>query len=184
MRSRKNRREEIRLTALELFSVAGYEGTSVSDIAATLDISKAAVSYHFTSKDDLLISLAEPLVDELEGVIAAHPDPGWPEGIRAVVGGYFDVLVVNQRLAVWMDTDRAVLSHPTVGKRLRKVQDALTRAVSGPGADSADMVRAAAVVGGLWRPLRRLPAADLTANRAAVVDAALVSYAPLPVPDD
>jgi AcrR family transcriptional regulator len=180
MKVRKNRRDEIRSIALELFSVAGYEGTSISDIAARLDISKAAISYHFASKDDLLVSLVEPLLDELEGVIAAHPDPDWPDGVRALAGDYFDALVADQRLAVWVDTDRAVLSHPALGRRRRKVQDALVHAVTGPGADPADVVRATAFVGGLLRPLRRLPAADLIANRAALLDAALVSYAPLP----
>jgi AcrR family transcriptional regulator len=50
-------RERILDIALELFTTNGYETTSLREIAEHLGYSKAAIYYHFKSKDDILIAL-------------------------------------------------------------------------------------------------------------------------------
>jgi AcrR family transcriptional regulator len=50
-------RERILDIALELFTTQGYETTSLREIAERLGFSKAAIYYHFQSKDDILIAL-------------------------------------------------------------------------------------------------------------------------------
>ena len=50
-------KERILLTALELFSVNGYEAVSVSDIAAELGITKGALYRHYRSKRDIFESI-------------------------------------------------------------------------------------------------------------------------------
>jgi AcrR family transcriptional regulator len=47
------RRHQILDAALELFAKKGYNHTSLSDIAATLDVSKGVISYHFEGKGEL-----------------------------------------------------------------------------------------------------------------------------------
>ncbi|CAM01186.1 TetR family transcriptional regulator [Saccharopolyspora erythraea NRRL 2338] len=47
------RRRQIIDSTIELISVRGYTGTSLSAIAEAAGISKAAVLYHFSSKDNL-----------------------------------------------------------------------------------------------------------------------------------
>jgi TetR/AcrR family fatty acid metabolism transcriptional regulator len=47
------RRHQILDAALELFGKKGYNHTSLSDIAATLDVSKGVISYHFEGKGEL-----------------------------------------------------------------------------------------------------------------------------------
>ena len=39
-------------TALELFATRGYAGTSMRDISMQLSVTKAALYYHFPSKED------------------------------------------------------------------------------------------------------------------------------------
>ena len=53
-------------TSGELLSQRGYYGVSMSDIADKVGITKAALYYHFTSKDDLVKVLMEQTVAELK----------------------------------------------------------------------------------------------------------------------
>ena len=50
-------RERILDAALDLFIAQGFDGTSLRQIAAQLGVTKAALYYHFTSKDDILMAL-------------------------------------------------------------------------------------------------------------------------------
>ena len=54
-----NTKELILETALELFAQSGYLGTSMSDIAGELGITKGALYKHYTSKQDILSSIVE-----------------------------------------------------------------------------------------------------------------------------
>lgn len=50
-------REQILDVALELFVERGYDNTSLREIAERMGFSKAALYYHFPSKDDILMAL-------------------------------------------------------------------------------------------------------------------------------
>jgi AcrR family transcriptional regulator len=50
-------RERILDVALELFTKQGFDGTSLREIAEKLGVTKAALYYHFASKDDILMAL-------------------------------------------------------------------------------------------------------------------------------
>jgi AcrR family transcriptional regulator len=52
-----NTRERILDVALDLFTEQGFDGTSLRQIAEQLGVTKAALYYHFTSKDDILLAL-------------------------------------------------------------------------------------------------------------------------------
>jgi AcrR family transcriptional regulator len=52
-----NTRERILDVALDLFTEQGFDGTSLRQIAERLGVTKAALYYHFTSKDDILMAL-------------------------------------------------------------------------------------------------------------------------------
>lgn len=52
-------KEHILETALELFAQSGYLGTSMSDIAGELGITKGALYKHYTSKQEILNSIVE-----------------------------------------------------------------------------------------------------------------------------
>ena len=54
-----NTKERILETALELFAQSGYLGTSMSDIAGELRITKGALYKHYTSKQEILSSIVE-----------------------------------------------------------------------------------------------------------------------------
>ena len=59
-------RERILETALELFAQKGYLGTSMSDIAVQLGITKAALYKHYEGKQDILMRIIQRM-NELDG---------------------------------------------------------------------------------------------------------------------
>jgi AcrR family transcriptional regulator len=50
-------RQRILDVALDLFTEQGYDGTSLREIAERLGVTKAALYYHFESKEDILLAL-------------------------------------------------------------------------------------------------------------------------------
>ncbi|MGP8060867.1 MAG: TetR/AcrR family transcriptional regulator [Acidimicrobiales bacterium] len=50
-------RQRILDVALDLFIAQGFDGTSLREIAEKLGVTKAALYYHFASKDDILMAL-------------------------------------------------------------------------------------------------------------------------------
>lgn len=65
---RGNTKQEVLEAALELFSVQGFEATSISQIAGAVGIRKASLYSHFESKQAIL----DALVKEVLGQYAEH----------------------------------------------------------------------------------------------------------------
>ncbi|MHB1853291.1 MAG: TetR/AcrR family transcriptional regulator, partial [Acidimicrobiales bacterium] len=55
--------------ALELIADRGFAATSTREIAERLGVTKAALYYHFRTKDDLLSAIVGPATAELEALI-------------------------------------------------------------------------------------------------------------------
>ena len=55
----RSTRERILDVALDLFIEKGYDRTSLREIAEPLGFSKAALYYHFASKEDILMALQD-----------------------------------------------------------------------------------------------------------------------------
>ncbi|EUA50958.1 bacterial regulatory s, tetR family protein [Mycobacterium xenopi 3993] len=69
-RPRSDTRERIQDVARELFLQQGVQRTSLQDIADKLGITKPALYYHFASREELIRSIVQPLIDEGEQFIA------------------------------------------------------------------------------------------------------------------
>ena len=75
-----NTRDEILNVALDMFSVNGYEATSISQIADAVGIRKASLYSHFGSKHDILDSVVESVLKGYaEHSIFANADWNDPE---------------------------------------------------------------------------------------------------------
>jgi AcrR family transcriptional regulator len=61
---------EIRQVAMELFTQQGYEATSLREIAERLGVTKAALYYHFRSKEDIVRSLFGDYLAALDDLVA------------------------------------------------------------------------------------------------------------------
>jgi Bacterial regulatory proteins, tetR family len=103
----RNRRDTLLRAALDGFTRRGYDGTSVAELATATGMSKAAVSYHFSTKNDLLHALVDPLLDGLDALIERHPQaPTWPDEVQALLDDYLTTLTEHSQVAAWVDTDR------------------------------------------------------------------------------
>ena len=115
--------------ALELFSEHGFAGTSLQDIADGLGVTKAAVYYHFRSKDDLLLALVEPVIDELMAMAAGTDSDLRPQRGRGVgVARYVDYLLRHRRVATYLTRDATAMSNPLLvekGAQLRGQVEAM-----------------------------------------------------------
>lgn len=58
-----NTKEKILESALELFSVAGYDAVSVSDISGKVGITKGALYKHYENKRDIFDSIVKKMTE-------------------------------------------------------------------------------------------------------------------------
>ncbi len=63
---RGNRKQEILNAALELFSVQGFEATSIAQIAGAVGIRKASLYSHFENKQAILDALVQEVLERYE----------------------------------------------------------------------------------------------------------------------
>lgn len=101
-------RARILQVALELIADHGYAATSTREIAERLGFTKAALYYHFRTKDDLLAAMVDPAMTELQALIARACSDGGPDARRNLVIGYADLV---ERHA---DLIRVLASDPSV----------------------------------------------------------------------
>lgn len=94
-------RERILDVALDLFVRKGYAETSLREIAAELGFSKAALYYHFESKQDILLALhrrVHDLTDEALPLLEAEREGADDDAWLRVVDGLISVALRNRRL--------------------------------------------------------------------------------------
>lgn len=135
--------------ALELFVEYGFSGTSLQMIGDRIEVSKAAVNYHFRSKDELLSAVVRPSFTAL-GQMLDSVEELKRESSRRKRGlaAYIDYLIEHRRVVSWLSRDVSAVTHPQIlpdavvlAQRLNVL---LTSANDGPIAQvwSAAMVQA------------------------------------------
>ena len=86
------RKDQILATARRVFARAGYEPTSVDDIAAAAGVTKPVLYRHFDSKRDLYLAVLEDHLGDLIGrlwvALSSSPDPR--ERLRRGLEAYFE----------------------------------------------------------------------------------------------
>src|SRR2546429_4986714 len=90
---RTDTRSRVQKVALELFAEQGYEKTSLREIADRLGVTKAALYYHFKSKEEIVWTIVDDYLAEVDEVIAwAGEQPATPEARRATLERYAEVV--------------------------------------------------------------------------------------------
>lgn len=98
---RGNTKQEILEAALDLFSVQGFEATSLSQIADAVGIRKASLYSHFENKQAILDELVKDVLDQYaEHSIFAKVD--WDQYDDAEDQPAFTSDAVAQMILVWI----------------------------------------------------------------------------------
>ncbi|MBY8884669.1 TetR/AcrR family transcriptional regulator [Streptomyces sp. PTM05] len=139
---RGDTRQRIQDVALELFVERGYEGTSLREIAERLDVTKAALYYHFKTKEDILRGLVESYARPLDEVIAwGREQPRTLATKLELLDRYSAALATAEPLFHFMYENQAALRELKVGQGMREQLRALWGLVIDPEADLTAQAR-------------------------------------------
>ena len=141
-------RARLRELALQLFAEQGYEKTSLREIAEHLGVTKAALYYYFKSKEDIVRSLVEDYVADLDELIAWGKAQPRTAAVRAeIIRRYLHVVASGTEVFRMLHQNQAAVASLATAKErgevFRERMDALIDLLTEPGAPLQDQVRAA-----------------------------------------
>lgn len=144
----RDTRARLRALALQLFAEQGYEKTSLREIAEHLGVTKAALYYYFKSKEDIVRSLVEDYVADLDELIAWGKDQPRSAATRAeIVRRYLHIVASGTEVFRMLHQNQAAVASLATAKErgevFRERMDALIDLLTEPGAPLRDQVRAA-----------------------------------------
>ncbi|MGP3919444.1 TetR/AcrR family transcriptional regulator [Nonomuraea sp. 10N515B] len=156
---REDTRTRIQEIALRLFTEQGYEATSLREIAEELGVTKAALYYHFKTKDDIVASLVDLHVAEIENLVEwAKTQPKTPEMRRELLERYAANLRGPRHIEMARFLERnqtALREHPKLS-RMRDMMIELTKQMNEPGATPVERISRSlalfALHAGRWMP--------------------------------
>ncbi|MEJ8670530.1 MULTISPECIES: TetR/AcrR family transcriptional regulator [unclassified Streptomyces] len=141
-RRRGDTRQRIQDVALELFAEQGYEKTSLREIAERLEVTKAALYYHFKTKEEIIVSLFEDLTKPIEELIEwGRQQPHTLETKQEIVRRYSKVLTDASPLFRFMQENQATVRDLSIGEMFKNRMLGMRDIVIDPDADLVDQVR-------------------------------------------
>ena len=142
-------RTRIQRIALELFTENGYEATSLREIAERLGFTKAALYYHFKTKDEIVDSLVDERAARMAELVAwAQTQPRTLESRCEVLRRYSDMLHQQEHHALvrFFERNQSSMAQHKAGavmkERLRELQDML----ADPSAPLTKRIRASLAI--------------------------------------
>lgn len=160
----------IQAAALELFAEQGLQQTSLREIAERLGMTKTALYHHFSSRQELIRSLARPVVDEMTRQLDELE--ATPPGPREVLGRYFDVTYRHRGLFRIAVRDMRVLEQLLLTDHVLDWRRRVVALLLGTSSSWEDEVRGVVALGGLSACVLTFEGADVAALRAAATSAA------------
>jgi AcrR family transcriptional regulator len=158
--------------ARELFATQGVQRTSLQDIADRLGITKPALYYHFPSREELVRSIIQPLLDDGEQFLLAHEARG-DTPARELIEGFFDFNHRHRAPVIMLLAEMPTLADLGLIDRVLGWRKRLTELICGPDPTLEQSARAVLALGGLQDVCMQFPDAPVEELRAAAVAAAL-----------
>ncbi|WP_225801813.1 TetR/AcrR family transcriptional regulator [Streptomyces sp. NK15101] len=145
--ARGNTRQRIQDVALELFAEQGYEKTSLREIAERLDVTKAALYYHFKTKEDIIIGIFQDLTRPIDELVAwAAGQPRTLETKQEILRRYQKALRAATPLFRFMHENQATVRDLSIGLTFKERLIALNRFLQEPEASTKNKVRAVSAI--------------------------------------
>jgi AcrR family transcriptional regulator len=170
-------RTRIQDVARELFSQRGVQRTSLQDIASRLGITKPALYYHFGSREDLVRSILQPLIDEGEEFVTARERRRGRDRATArdLLEGWFDYHYRHRADLALLVAEMTTLADLGVIDTILGWRGRLVKLVFGARPTMEQSTRAVIAFGGLQDCVVQFPDADHDRLRRASVDGAMAT---------
>jgi AcrR family transcriptional regulator len=153
-------RERILDVALDLFIEQGFDKTALREIAQQLGFTKAALYYHFASKDEILLAL-HLRMHEVGARVLDKLSDGGPAGLRPALEQLIDEMLANRKLFVLHERNRAAFERLSGMHHHdnNDVGDIVSRFLGDPSLSPALRLRTVGAIGAIiagllmWRQL-------------------------------
>lgn len=176
----KPTRERILDVALDLFTENGYEQTSLREIASYLGVTKAALYYHFASKEEILLALHLRLHAVASGLDDLITEPMTKDAWHTMLDAFIDRVPENRQLIAMHARNRATFERihfPDHAENHEDLGERLTRALNEGTLPPRDRIRMglalATVMGGLvfgGAAFEDIDSDELTAQLKSAID--------------
>jgi AcrR family transcriptional regulator len=123
------RRSEVVAAAAELFAERGYDGTSISELAAATGLAAGGLYHYIEGKDDLLIAicdeLLEPLLQRAREIVAAEAPP--VEQVRKLVTAWVAHVVAHRHHMLVFTQERQAIERQPRWRHVRSQRKAFEK---------------------------------------------------------
>lgn len=139
---RGDTRQRIQKVALGLFAEQGYEKTSLREIAECLDVTKAALYYHFKTKEEILVSVYEDLSRPIDELIEwGKSQPHCLETKQEVLRRYSQAMAGAAPLLRFMQENQATVRELSIGNGFKDRMLEMRDILRDPDASLTDQTR-------------------------------------------
>ncbi|GAB1822716.1 TetR/AcrR family transcriptional regulator [Herbidospora sp. RD11066] len=130
----RDTRARIQEIALDLFTEQGYEATSLREIAEALGVTKAALYYHFKTKEDIVAGMIADRISSLDSIIEelrAHATVT-PQMRREAIERYAKGAYEGRAITRFMERNPTAMKHHPVMLQMREKVVALSELLVSP----------------------------------------------------
>ncbi|ANZ40713.1 TetR family transcriptional regulator [Lentzea guizhouensis] len=169
-------KKRILTAARELFAAKGVQQTSLQEIADRLGITKPALYYHFSSREELVRSIVEPLLSDGQRFLR---DIARREGVapRELLEGFFDFQHRHRADVLLLLTEMTTLAELGLIDTVLSWRAEVATLIFGPDPTLEQQIRATLAIGGLQDCTIQFPDTPVDELRAVTVTAALDALA-------
>jgi AcrR family transcriptional regulator len=137
-----------------MFTEHGYEATSLREIAEALGVTKAALYYHFKSKEDIVRSLVEDYFGRIDALVSwGETEPAGPGRRAEILRRYVAIVQEGEAAFRMLHQNQAAIKSlsgsKNTGQLFRERIGPLIRLLTGPDPGLEDRLRAAMALGGI-----------------------------------
>lgn len=164
-------RARIHEVALELFVTQGFAATTMQDIADRLELTKAALYYHYPSKASLVRSVVQPAVNDVEALLTKAQQAGMPR--RELLERFFDLNYRHRPVFLALTRDPTGLADADPENWVPSLAERFQQLLGGADATLEQRIRAMMVANGISRSATLLTDIPYDELRATTIDVAI-----------
>jgi AcrR family transcriptional regulator len=143
-------RQRLIEVAVDLFTRHSFAGTSLQMIADEMGFTKAAIYYHFRSREELLAAVVEPIFEQLSAIITvAESQRSAAARADHMLLGYAELAVANRALVSVLACDPSVTTLLRDQPHWSELINRQLALLAGDVRDAGGLIKATVVLAGI-----------------------------------